>query len=162
MAFLHLAQRQDAYTSSRNVFTRNSGELVFSAAYTRNLQRNFDQECLEYIRRTYKQGQNILSDYLAKYQREKHAVSRRERHTYNQLGEELEIITQKIPLIRTTAPAQATQVLLFESRGEGSSVDLLDSKDDEQESQNAAIQMNQLDLKKKSARGLIDRKDSDF
>mmetsp|Transcript_36194 Transcript_36194/g.47544 ORF Transcript_36194/g.47544 Transcript_36194/m.47544 type:complete len:85 (+) Transcript_36194:208-462(+) len=53
VAFLHLARKQDAQTVSRNVFVRSAEQILFSAKYTRDLQRNFKQECLHYIRTTY-------------------------------------------------------------------------------------------------------------
>ena len=37
VAFLHLALKQDVYNSSRNVFPRNSEEILFSDKYTRDL-----------------------------------------------------------------------------------------------------------------------------
>lgn len=64
VAFLHLARKEDAQTVSRNVFIRSSEHILFSASYTRILQRNFEQECLHYIRTTYNQGQHLLKDYL--------------------------------------------------------------------------------------------------
>lgn len=56
VAFLHLALKQDAYTMSRNVFPRNAEEILFSDCYSREIQRNFKQECLDFIRETYRQG----------------------------------------------------------------------------------------------------------
>ena len=53
VAFYHLQAKQDSYTTSRNQFPRNSEEILFSSKYTRELQRNFKQECLTYIRQTY-------------------------------------------------------------------------------------------------------------
>jgi hypothetical protein len=67
VAFLHLSKKQDVYTTSKNVFPRSSEEILFSANYTRELQRTFKQQCLDYIRRTYKESSdsNYKTDALS-------------------------------------------------------------------------------------------------